>query len=386
MRHITALVLLAALAGVGLSAPPASASRTRSYSAAPSDTVWLCRPKLAGNPCTTNRSATRIAADGTMTREPASKASKRQVDCFYVYPTVSLQQTVNAKREREPNVTGVALAQASRYSQVCKVYAPIYRQLTIKAISGGVTAEAAAIAYGDVRDAWRDYLAHDNHGRGVVLIGHSQGAGMLIQLVKREIDNKPKVRKLLTAAYLLGGNVTVPKGRDVGGDFAHVRACRRKTQTGCVIAFSTFNEQPPAEAIFGRVNAGFNRVRGGSAENSEILCVNPAALRGGPATVRSYFPAHTDLGVLTSALPAGSFTSVRTPWATFPRLYRGECKNESGASWLQIDEQRTAADTRPALVDSLGPTWGLHLVDANIAIGDQVRLVRAQAKAWAANH
>lgn len=385
MSRLTAPLLLVALTALGFGvAAPAAAGPARA--SAPPDTVWLCRPHLASNPCTTDRRATRVAADGTTSVEPAVRAKKRPVDCFYVYPTVSLQQTINANRAIEPNETGVALAQASRYSEVCNVYAPMYRQLTIKAIGGGITPEAAAIAYGDVRDAWRDYLAHHNKGRGVVLIGHSQGAGMLIQLVKREIDAKPKVRKLLTAAYLLGGNVVVPTGKDVGGDFAHVPACRKPKQTGCVVAFSTFKEPPPADAIFGRVNTGFNQVRGASAARSHVLCVNPAALRGGSAPVHAYFPAQIDLGVLTSSLPPGSLASVHTPWATFPGRYRAECKDENGASWLQVDESQNAADTRPALVDSLGPTWGLHLVDANIAIGDQVALVRQQARAWAKQH
>jgi Protein of unknown function (DUF3089) len=376
MRRVTTILLLGACVALGLPATTAGAA----------DTVWLCRPGLASNPCTTSRAATRVAADGTMSREPAPKQRKQAIDCFYVYPTVSLQPTPNANLDIEPNETGVALAQASRYSSVCKVYAPMYRQLTIAAIGGSATAEAAAIAYGDVRDAWRDYLAHDNHGRGVVLIGHSQGAGMLIQLLQREIDKKPKVRKRLVAAYLLGGNVAVPKGRDVGGDFAHVPACRKRTQTGCVVAFSTFNEPPPADAIFGRVNGGFNRVRGAAAAKSQILCVNPGALRGGSATVHAYFPAHTDLGVLTSSFPAGSLASVPTPWATFPGRYRAECKRANGASWLQVDEQIATDDTRPRLVNSLGPTWGLHLVDANIAVGDQVALVASQAEAWAQKH
>ena len=375
MRRVIVGLLVTACAALGLATPATAA-----------DTVWLCRPGLPSNPCTTPRTATRVAADGTHTTERAAKPGPRRIDCFYVYPTVSVQPTVNANLDIEANETGVALAQASRYSQVCKVYAPMYRQLTIAAIGGSATAKAAAIAYRDVRNAWRDYLAHDNHGRGVVLIGHSQGAGMLIQLVQREIDRSRKVRKRLVAAYLLGGNVAVPEGRDVGGDFQHVPACRSKSQTGCVVAFSTFDQPPPADAIFGRVDTGFNRVRGATAAHSQILCVNPAALRGGAATAHAYFPAQTDLGVLTSSLPAGTFTGITTPWATFPGRYRIECKRADGASWLQVDEQVAAGDARPALVDSLGPTWGLHLADANIAVGDQVALVAAQARAWNARH
>ncbi|MEP6624700.1 MAG: hypothetical protein ABJC79_09670 [Acidimicrobiia bacterium] len=38
------------------------------------------------------------------------------------------------------------------------------------------------------------------------------------------------------------------------------------------------------------------------------------------------------------------------------------------------------------MIDSLGPTWGLHLVDANIAIGDLVTLAGQAATAWSRAH
>lgn len=371
-------LVVAGLATVAPAAPVGAAS--------PSATVWLCRANLADNPCATDRTATLVAADGSRRSEPSVNAKSKPVDCFYVYPTVSLQTTVNANLDIESNETSVATAQASRFSQVCRVYAPMYRQLTLKSIGGGATAEAAALAYGDVRNAWRDYLAHDNHGRGVVLIGHSQGAGMLTRLIKQEIDGKPKVRRLLTSALLLGGNIVVPHGRDVGGDFKHIPACRAATQTGCVVAYSTFDHAPPANAIFGRVDAGFNHVHGDTPTKSEVLCVNPAALRGGKATVHAYFPAHLDLGVLGASFPAGALDFAPTGWVSFPGLYRAECRTENGASWLQVDDQRAPGDVRPALIDTLGPTWGLHLVDVNITEGDLVKLVGHQAAAWAHKH
>ena len=49
-----------------------------------------------------------------------------------------------------------------------------------------------AIAYGDVRAAWREYLAKHNKGRPFVLIGHSQGSLMLQQLIANEIEGKPE--------------------------------------------------------------------------------------------------------------------------------------------------------------------------------------------------
>jgi hypothetical protein len=393
MQRVAKLVMsLGVVAGL-IVVGPGVAPAAWASAADPSSTVWLCRPHLPDNPCAADRTATAVAADGSTRTERPRSAKRRPVDCFYIYPTVSLQPTVNANFDIDPNETNVAIAQASRYSSVCRVYAPIYRQLTLRAIGGGATAQAAALAYGDVRNAWRDYLAHDNHGRGVVLIGHSQGAGMLNRLIRDEIDPKQAARRKLVSALLLGGNVLVPPGRDVGGDFKHIPACRKAKQTGCVVAYSTFQQTPPADAIFGRVDVGFNRVRGASsaASDFEVLCVNPGALAGGESDAHAYFPAHLPLGVLGGALPKDALTSIPTPWVTYPGLFKVECRNEGGASWLQVNDQRAfepdggVGDVRPKLVDSLGPGWGLHLADANITAGDLVQLVGRQAAAYDTN-
>src|SRR5260370_15511573 len=89
-----------------------------------------------------------------------------------------------------------------------------------------------ALAYNDVLDAWNYYLEHDNQGRGVVLIGHSQGSFVLTELIKNEIDGKP-VQARLVSALLLGMNLAVPRGKDVGGSFHHVPLCRAPRQAGC---------------------------------------------------------------------------------------------------------------------------------------------------------
>ena len=73
------------------------------------------------------------------------------------------------------------------------------------------------IAYGDVLAAWKTYLRKYNQGRGVVLIGHSQGTFVLRELIHQVIDPKKKVRKRLVSAILLGGNVTVAAGQQDRG-------------------------------------------------------------------------------------------------------------------------------------------------------------------------
>ena len=125
------------------------------------------------------------------------RASNPKVDCFYVYPTVSDQSTINANLAIGLRQAEIAIAQASRFSQVCRVYAPVYRQITLSALNhpARITLADALIAYNSVLAAFRDYLAHYNHGRGIVFIGHSQGASILIKLLKDQVDAKPAMRR-----------------------------------------------------------------------------------------------------------------------------------------------------------------------------------------------
>jgi hypothetical protein len=140
--------------------------------------------RVASNPCTSPLTSTVVAANGTETTEPATPATNPPIDCFYVYPTVSAQTTPVATLRVDPEKKAIAVTQASRFSQVCRVYAPMYRQATLPAITGAAKQPSGGrvaldVGYQDVLTAWRDYLAHDNQGHGVVLIGHSQGSAVL---------------------------------------------------------------------------------------------------------------------------------------------------------------------------------------------------------------
>jgi hypothetical protein len=381
----------AALASLGLVAvvsfgSPASAASTGGSNASggadAAGTVWLCRPGLARNPCTASLTTTVVPASGKKTVVYSKPAANPTIDCFYVYPTVSEQQTPNANLTIDPEETAVAEAQASRFSQVCSVYAPMYPQLTLSAIGGkGLSAQAEATAYGGVLSAWKDYLAHYNRGRGVVLIGHSQGAAMLIALIKSQIDPKPAVRRRLVSALLMGGNVSVPVGRGVGGDFQHVAACETSSSLHCVVAYSSFLDPPPPDSLFGRVGQGVSSLSGQKAQATlQVLCSNPQSLTGA-RQLSPYFPTAQFPGILgTEAhLPA----APSTPWVTYPGLYRATCMTSGGATWLQVTPVGPPGDPRPVVTQSLGPTWGLHLVDVNIALGNLVSLVRDQAAAFA---
>ncbi len=381
-----AVILLLAL--VGLTGACSSGTKsttpqatTSTSAAAPSSTtaptapnaaktVWLCRPGLAEDPCTADLTATVVSASGAHTTAHPTAANEPPIDCFYVYPTVSREKTPNSDLVIGEDERAVAVAQASPFSQVCKVYAPMYRQVTLSALlAKGKTAPDRALAYADVANAWNDYLAHDNHGRGVVLIGHSQGAYMLTQLIQKEIDPDRTARALLVSALLIGGNVTVADGSDTGGSFKEVAACRSTSQVGCVVAYSAFSAEPPNDSLFGRSGTA----------GQHVLCVNPAGLGRGDGALQPAFP--TKALLLGSGLK-GSLADVTTPWVQFPSLFKAHCELRDGSSWLQIGDVRGAGDDRPRLADTLGPTWGLHLVDMNVAMGNLVELVRGQGAAW----
>jgi hypothetical protein len=382
MSHARALRLVALALVVGLSMasiPSATASATTTGSA---KAVWLCLPGQKNDPCAPSLTTTRASGTNQVLGTENIKPVKNpKIDCFYVYPTVSDQKTTQANLNIDPEERSIALYQAAYYSRYCRVFAPMYRQLTLSAI--GVTAASSSTStssfppnpptsYADVLGAWRTYLAKYNHGRGVVFIGHSQGSGELEQLISQQVDNNPSVRKLLVSAIILGGNVTVKKGKDVGGTFKHIPACRSTTQLHCVVAFSTYDAPVPSDSLFGRT----------STPNQEVLCTNPAALKGGSAQLDSVFPTApfapgTTIGV---AIPLLGVTPphVSTAFVEYSSSYRGECSSAGGANVLQIQ----AINGAPTIHAVPSPEWGLHLVDAGIALGNLVRMVGSEAAAY----
>ncbi len=230
--------------------------------------------------------------------------------------------------------------------------------------------------------AWQEYLAKYNDGRGVVLIGHSQGALLLKQLIKEQIDPNPALRRQLVSAVLLGGNVLVPKGRLVGGDFQNVPACQFAWQTHCVVAYSSFLKEPPEGADFGRVTSPLlqSSLTPEEASKLEVLCVNPALLfqdgRAGPLfPYESTTPFPGFLGLLKDIRAP----SAPTPWVTTPGQYTAQCEHANGASWLQLTDVGPAGDTREHVAEVLGPLWGTHLVDVNVALGNLVGLTALQS-------
>lgn len=344
---------------------------------------WLCRPGRK-DACAVDLTTTIVSAEGNLKEEKFTPNPKAPIDCFYVYPTVSLDQTANSDMIAGPEEERVIRAQFARFGSQCRLYAPLYRQVTLTALRAAIAGKPMqadrALGYKDVLDAWNYYLEHDNQGRGVVLIGHSQGSGVLMQLIRNEIDGKP-IQSRIVSAMLLGANIPVPKGRDVGGAFKSMPLCRSASQTGCIISYVTFraNVPPPMNSRFGRVQS----------PEMEAACTNPAKLGGGGGELHAYLA--TSAVGSASRQPAWVTPEkpIRTDFVSVPGLLTGQCVSDEFGSYLAVtvnarkDDPR--ADDISGDVVTLGKVqtdWGLHLIDVQVAMGNLVEIVGKQAKAW----
>ena len=363
-------------------APAAPAAQPNDYS---KPEYWLCRGGAKDAACAADLDTTIVAPSGKFTKEKFKAAKDAPIDCFYVYPTVSLDQSGNSDMIAGPEERNVVAQQFARFSSVCRVYAPLYRQVTLTAlrsiISGKPMPVDRQLAYNDVLDAWNFYLKNGNAGRGVVLIGHSQGSGVLTQLIKNEIDGK-RVQDKLVSALLLGTNLPVEKGKDTGA-FQNVPLCKSASQYGCAVAYASFRDTVPPPA-----NSRFGKAQG---ENMVAACVNPAALSGGSGQLHAYL-SNGRFIASSAAAPLPWVTperKVSTPFVSVPGLLTAACVSSDAGNYLAVHVNADPSD--PRTDDIVGDVmvngqvqqdWGLHLIDANLAMGNLIDLVREQSKAY----
>jgi Protein of unknown function (DUF3089) len=351
--------------------------------------TWLCRGG-SGDACTADLSTTVIAADGKLTRESWAADAKPAVDCFYVYPTVSTEPSGNSDMNAGAAERAVVRIQFARFASVCRPFAPIYRQVTLTALRAAAMGNPIhvdrALAYNDVLDAWNYYLAHDNQGRGVILIGHSQGANVLANLIKQEIDGKPAQARIISA-MLIGSNVAVPEGKDVGGAFQQMPLCRAATQTGCVITYVSFraNVPPPANSRFGRVQG----------EHMMAGCTNPAALGGGSGELHAYLTTRGGIVDVGPSEPRPWVTPpqpIETPFVSVPGMLTSECVFDKNGSYLAVSVHSDPAGPRASDIPgdivvngNVLTDWGLHLIDMPEAMGNLIDIARQESKAYLAS-
>ncbi|HET6339206.1 MAG TPA: DUF3089 domain-containing protein [Polyangiales bacterium] len=351
---------------------------------------WVCRPDISPNECARNLDSTELKADGTQEVVKHIAATDPALDCFYTYPTVWLNRTAQMTDFSDTGVNFVLdplLSQAARFSSICRVFVPLYRQTGLSGIALAPNSNKD-LALQDVRDAFAYYLEHYGEGRRFVLLSHSQGSYITSALIKRDIDENPELRARMISAVMLGGQPYTPASERFGGSFKNIPACRVPGELGCVIAFNSYAKEAPATSasLFGHVIPGSLEYDEGVDPNGQVICTEPAGLAGNPGRYAgSYFP--VSLHNPQFGAP-GMIPGIDTPFLLYRDFFRGTCVQTNGVSYLEVSADPAVGDVRQApayrnaLLEGIG--FGMHLVDYNIPLDDVIAAVKLQAQAAAA--
>jgi hypothetical protein len=366
MRTILLLAGLLAATPALADLPPAPATEPARGDTTPADYAkpasWACRPGMADDgTCSANLDAVKIDTANARTPQPHVVAKDAPIDCFYVYPTASTDPTIYSDLTLDAAEKRSIHGQAARQTARCRLFVPIYHQFTMAALTWTMHQTAANLdfdpPYKDVLAAWKSYLAHDNHGRGVVLVGHSQGAILLKRLIAEEIDGKP-AQKLLVAAYLAGNTDLNSKS------FRAIKPCAASDQTGCVVAWSSYLDSYDGPRFFGATPSG-----------TPPLCVNPAAIGGGRGALETY-------------LAKPSFApETDPPFVELAGQMTAECVADAQGAVLRVHiEPGPAAGLLGVVMQrySPAPAWGVHPLDISLVQGNIIDLIGSQSTAWLA--
>lgn len=341
--------------------------------------AWVCQGP--GSPaCRDGLEATAVLADGSFRAVPFVPADDPPIDCFYVYPTVDLAlgRGVHDDFRNTASQRRTVQAQAARLGTECAVYAPLYRQATLGTYLTGAKEPEVCwdLAFSDVTRAFEHYLEHLNLGRGVVLVGHSQGGQNTSRLLREFFDGGKVLADRLVAAMPLGWAVATAAGERAGGSFEKLPLCHSDDELGCVVAYRSYakgNELP--------------LLRDNAAPGEQVACTNPVHLGSDTAErLRGAYLA-TDLTFVQKpqGLPANAADTL-----LYQDLFTARCVTAEGQDLLEVAFAPRAGDLRvnPVNFDAplLSGVTGTHMLDVQLLLGDLIELVRIKGAAYLVEH
>jgi Protein of unknown function (DUF3089) len=300
-------------------------------------------------------------------RPQAPSDAEPAADVFFVGPTVYdggadwNAPTNDAKADRlfrrvmAPNYAGP-------FVDVGRIFAPRYRQASLYSLLTlrEDAREARRFAYDDVARAFEAYVATDNQGRPVFVVGVEQGGTLAARVVREALARQPALRHRLVAVYLIE---TITPITDTG-----IPACANPEQTGCLAAWASapLGREDDAERLVDRAlvwNAAADLEHMGA---REALCFNPI------------------LGAVTEALAPvrrhqGAANATGLEWGARPAFLARQVSAQCVEGVLRVSQPKSAA-LRPSgswVERRRAPGYNLFYADLEI---DAKRRLAALAK------
>lgn len=201
------------------------------------------------------------------TRLSAAHIDRSKPDVFYLLPTCvfAWQDSQGATRynadprnpaHRKAWQLSAELADTIFATQA-NLFLPYYRQGTFGTPDETTYKAAENMARTDVINAFTHYLRHLNNGRPFILAGFSQGAKMVVELLKYMDDD---TYRRLIAAYVVGYGITPADTVRGNHKLAHIRLAQDSTSTGVTVCFNSVT-----------TSAAINQ----SLCGDNVACINP---------------------------------------------------------------------------------------------------------------
>ena len=257
--------------------------------------LWISRPGMGSADPSAWLPAGVKADFGTDPEDALAVGARPSGAVFFIHPTSYLAKAhwnaplddgdANALTQR------LVRALASAFNASGNVWVPRYRQAAFGAFltAQPEAQQALALAYGDVGQAFDAFLAATPPDEPIILVGHSQGARHLLQLLKDRVAGKPLARRII-AAYVIGWPISLAHDLPTTG----LPACAAPEQSGCILSWQSYGE--PADPSL--TKAAYARSAGLDGElrgSSLMLCTNPLT-----GSIDSAAPARANLGTLVA--------------------------------------------------------------------------------------
>ncbi len=170
----------------------------------------------------------------------------KNADIFYLYPTAWYKQDA-----AEPNFCaldhpvmllgsqGAFERQATAFETVGNLYAPYYRQAdaayTLTLPPAERWAVIDSIPAKDAIAAFDHYIKNYNNGKPFILVGHSQGAQVLLILLNKYMSEHADVYARMVCAYVIGYPVTA----EFMNANPHLKFAEGADDTGVIVSYNT---------------------------------------------------------------------------------------------------------------------------------------------------